>query len=90
MTGRVVRMHNLRASQGEALTRSQSVSDKNKKTKDSRTGPKAKDPAAMSYEEGDWLGEKLRATYDDILREPLPDEFESLLESLEKSETQKP
>ncbi len=32
---------------------------------------------------GDDIGELLRQTYDDVLREPLPDRFRDLLEGLE-------
>ena len=46
-----------------------------------RLRPLPSRPAAL--EGDDWLGAKLREVYDDVVREPLPDDFEQLLKKLD-------
>ena len=35
----------------------------------------------------DWLGSKLRQVYDDVVREPLPDDMQALLDALDEAES---
>lgn len=46
-----------------------------------RLKPAPSTPAAL--EGDDWLGTKLRETYDDVVKEELPEEFEVLLAKLD-------
>jgi hypothetical protein len=43
--------------------------------------------AASSQEQvPDWLGNRLRRMFDDVMDEPVPDEFKALLKQLEEKE----
>jgi hypothetical protein len=44
-------------------------------------------PSLHDQKVGDQLGELLRRTYDDVLREPLPDRLRDLIEKLEGDRT---
>jgi len=49
-----------------------------------RLRPAPSKPAAL--EGDDWLGAKLREVYDDVVEEPLPEEFEALLKKLDQTD----
>lgn len=41
-------------------------------------------------EQDQWLGDKLRQVYDDVVNEPLPDAFGDLLNQLDDADRKKP
>jgi hypothetical protein len=57
-------------------------------TSPSATKKRASDPAAADL--GQQIGEKLRTMFDDVLTEPVPEKFRTLLEELERKSHEEP
>jgi hypothetical protein len=55
----------------------------NEKTK---PGESVATTAAPSEQVPDWLGNRLRRMFTDVMEEPVPDEFQALLQKLEEKE----
>jgi hypothetical protein len=54
-----------------------------------RGGPSGRQPAGLDPRIQTEIGKHLRAVYDDVINEPVPDKFMKLLEELERSTTRK-
>lgn len=58
----------------------------NEKTKPGESVAATAAPATPSEQVPDWLGNRLRRMFTDVMEEPVPDEFKALLQQLEDKE----
>ena len=52
--------------------------------------PASETPAAPTESVPEWLGNRLRTMFSEVMDEPVPDEFKALLDKLDAKETGRP